>query len=49
MFSVEIAGVLDFDSKLELYFSNIGKIKFEFSGASDIVKIGQLIGVFVLK
>ena len=48
VFSIETAGVLDMDSELELYFSGLGKVKFEFSGASDIVKIGQTIGAFVL-
>ena len=48
VFSVETAGVLDLDSELEMYFSGLGKVKFEFSGSSDIVKIGQLIGSFIL-
>lgn len=48
MFSVETSGVFDLDSELEMYFSGLGKVKFEFSGASDIVKIGQLIGSFIL-
>lgn len=47
-FSVETAGVFDLDSELELWFSGIGLVKFEFTGASDIVKIGQAIGSFVL-
>lgn len=48
VFSVETAGTLDLDSELEMYFSGLGKVKFEFSGANDIVKIGQLIGSFIL-
>lgn len=48
VFSVETSGVLDLDSELEMYFSGLGKVKFEFTGASDIVKIGQLIGSFIL-
>lgn len=47
-FSVETAGVLDWDSELELYFSSIGKIKFEFTGQSDIVTIGQMISQYIL-
>lgn len=47
-FSVETAGIFDVDSELELYFSGIGRVKFEFSGFSDIVKIGQIIGSYVL-
>lgn len=47
-FSVEISGVFDMDSELELWFSSIGLVKFEFSGGSDIVKIGQTIAEFIL-
>ncbi len=47
-FSVETSGVFDMDSELELWFSSIGLVKFEFSGGSDIVKIGQTIAEFVL-
>lgn len=49
VFSVETAGVFDLDSELELYFSGIGKVKFEFSGGSDIVQIGKIIGEYVLR
>ena len=48
VFSVETSGVFDIDSELELYFSGIGKIVFEFTGTSDIVRIGQIISSFVL-
>lgn len=48
VFSVETAGTFDLDSELELYFSGVGKVKFEFSGASDIIQIGQIIGKYVL-
>lgn len=48
IFSVETSGVLDFDSELELYFSGVGKIKFEFTGESDIISIGKSIGEYVL-
>ena len=47
-FSVETSGVLDLDSELELYFSGLGKLKFEFTGRSDIVEIGRLIGEKIL-
>ena len=30
-YSVETAGVLDLDSELEMYFSGLGKVKFEFT------------------
>ena len=48
VFSIETAGVFDLDSELQLYFSGVGKVSFEFSGASDIVQIGQLISRYVL-
>lgn len=48
VFSVETSGVFDLDSELELYFSGIGKVRFEFTGTSDIVQIGQLIASFTL-
>lgn len=48
VFSIETAGTFDLDSELELYFSGLGLVKFEFSGASDIVKIGQLISNAIL-
>ncbi|RFZ77354.1 PH domain-containing protein [Lacrimispora amygdalina] len=48
VFSVETSGVFDLDSELELYFSGIGKVRFEFTGTSDIVQIGQLIASFTI-
>lgn len=47
-FSVETAGVLDLDSELELYFSGLGKVRFEFTGSSDIIDIGKTIGEMIL-
>ncbi|MDO5516043.1 MAG: PH domain-containing protein [Clostridium sp.] len=47
-YSVETAGTFDLDSELEMYFSALGKVKFEFKGNSDIVKIGQIISEYVL-
>ena len=49
VFSVETAGVLDMDSELEMYFSGVGKVKFEFTGRSNIVEIGRIIGHFALQ
>lgn len=48
-YSIETAGVFDLDSELEMYFSGLGKVKFEFSGASDIVAIGKSISEYILK
>lgn len=47
-YSIETAGTFDLDSELEMYFSALGKVKFEFKGTSDIVKIGQIISDYVL-
>lgn len=47
-FSIETSGVLDFDSELELYYSGLGKVVFEFSGSSDIIRLGQVIGRYLL-
>ena len=48
-FSVETSGVFDLDSELELHFSGLGLVKFEFTGSSDIVAIGKSIGEYILK
>lgn len=47
-FSVETAGTFDLDAELELYFSGLGKVKFEFSGNNDVIEIGKLIGEKIL-
>lgn len=47
-FSVETAGTLDLDSELQLWFSGLGLVKFEFRGSCDIIEIGQMIGKSVL-
>lgn len=47
-FSVETAGVFDLDSELELYFSGLGLVRFEFSGVDNIMDIVRLIGEKVL-
>lgn len=48
VFSVETSGILDMDSELEMYFSGLGKVKFEFTGRSNIVEIGRIIGHYAL-
>jgi hypothetical protein len=47
-FSVESAGTFDRDAELELWFSGLGKVKFEFSTSFDIKKFNKLIGSYVL-
>lgn len=48
VFSTETAGVLDLDSELEIWISGIGKIKFEFTGTSDVSEICRIISTYVL-
>ncbi len=47
-FSVETAGTFDLDSELELWFSGLGKVRFEFSGNTDITGICRMISSHVL-
>ena len=47
-FSIETSGVFDLDSELELYFSAAGKVKFEFSGKSNIMQIQAIIAASML-
>lgn len=47
-FSVETAGVLDMDSELELWFSGLGKVKFEFVSRADVAEICKMISEQVL-
>lgn len=46
-FSVETAGVLDLDSELELWFSGMGRAKFEFTSSSNVSEICRMISNFV--
>lgn len=47
-FSVETAGVLDLDSELELWFSGLGKVKFEFVAQANVAGICRMISERVL-
>lgn len=47
-FSVETAGTFDLDAELELWFSGLGKVRFEFKGRFDITYLGRLIAHHVL-
>jgi len=48
VYSVESAGVFDLDSELELWFSGLGKVKFEFISHADVPAICRSISEFVL-
>lgn len=47
-FSVETAGVIDLDSELELWFSGLGKVKFDFVSNADVAQICKMISDRVL-
>lgn len=47
-FSIETAGVFDLDSELELWFSGMGKVRFEFVSKADVSAICRTISQFVL-
>lgn len=47
-FSVETAGVFDMDSELELWFSGMGKVKFEFVSKANVSEICKMISEKVL-
>ncbi|WP_141879406.1 PH domain-containing protein [Homoserinimonas aerilata] len=47
-FSVETAGTFDLDSEMELWFSGLGKVRFEFKGNFDIRSFNKLIGGYIL-
>ena len=47
-FSVETAGVFDLDSELEIWFSGLGKVKFEFVSRANVSEICKMISERVL-
>ena len=47
-FSVETAGVFDLDSELDLWFSGLGKVRFEFVARANVSAICRMISERVL-
>lgn len=47
-FSVETAGTFDLDAELEVWFSGLGKVHFEFKGSFDVATLGRMIAAYVL-
>jgi len=47
-FSLETAGTFDLDSELELWFSGLGKVKFEFTQKTDVPALCRSISQYVL-
>lgn len=47
-YSIETAGTFDLDAELELWFSGLGKVRFEFKGNFDVNYLNNLIGSHIL-
>ena len=47
-YSVETSGTFDLDSELEIYFSAIGKVRFEFTGKTSMLEISKTIASYLL-
>ena len=47
-FSVETSGTLDLDCEIELYISELGKVKFEIKGSFDLVSFNRHVSEYVL-
>ena len=47
-FSLETAGFFDLDAELEIYMSAVGKVKFEFTGSTDVKEICKIISTYAL-
>ncbi|MDN3699639.1 MULTISPECIES: PH domain-containing protein [Vibrio] len=47
-FSVETSGTFDLDCEIELYLSEVGRVRFEIRGTFDIVQFNRIISEYVL-
>lgn len=47
-FSLESAGVFDLDAELELWFSGLGKVRFEFDSKFDVKSFSRFLGSYLL-
>ena len=47
-YSLETAGVFDLDAELEIYMSAVGKVKFEFTGSTNVIEICKMISTYSL-
>ncbi|MDA0147418.1 MULTISPECIES: PH domain-containing protein [Vibrio] len=47
-FSVETSGTFDMDCEIELYLSEVGRVRFEIKGSFDIVQFNRFISEYVL-
>lgn len=47
-YSVETSGTFDLDAELEVIFSSLGKVTFEFTGSTSILEISKYISKHLL-
>ena len=47
-YSIETSGTFDLDSELEIYFSALGRIRFEFTGKASMLAISKIISKHLL-
>ena len=47
-YSIETSGTFDLDSELEIYFSSLGRVRFEFNGSTAIVEVSKYISQAIL-
>ena len=47
-FSLETAGFFDSDAELVIYISAVGKVKFEFTGSTNVKEICKIISSYAL-
>lgn len=47
-FSLETAGLLDLDAEMEIYISGVGKVKFQFTGNTNVKEICKAISEYTL-
>jgi hypothetical protein len=47
-FSVESAGVFDLDAELDLWFSGLGEVRFEFNSKFDVRAFSKYLGHYIL-
>lgn len=48
-FSIETAGTFDMDCEIDLFISEIGKVRFEINGSFDLVSFNKLLSEYILR
>ena len=46
--SIETSGTFDLDAELEIYFSSLGKVRFEFTGGTSVAEVSRHISRAIL-